>query len=90
MGLDQSLTSLGCYKEFKEEIYKFFSVSLEESNFKLIDPPLLIPTVRWKYDYVLIMMIIKKMNAAMKYVQTLFLIILNGMKGMGFSPGMTK
>ena len=54
MALDQSLTSLGCYKEFKEEIYKFFSVSLEESNFKLIDPPLLIPTVGWKYDHVLI------------------------------------
>ena len=51
-GLDQSLTSLACCKEFKEEIYKFFSVSLKESNFKLIDHPLLIPTVRWKYDYV--------------------------------------
>ena len=64
MVLDQSLASLGCYKECKEKIYKFFSVSLEESNFKLINPLLLIPTVRWKYDYVLI----KKINVAMKYV----------------------
>ena len=54
MGLDQSLTSLGCYKEFKEEIYKFFSVSLEESNFELIDHPLFIPIVRWNYYFVLI------------------------------------
>ena len=58
MGLDESLTSLGCYKEFKEEIYKFFSVSLEESNFELIDHPLLIPIVRWKYYFVLIKKII--------------------------------
>ena len=52
--LDQSLTSLGCYKEFKEEIYKFLSVDLDESNFKMIHPPLLVPTVRWKHDYILI------------------------------------
>ena len=30
MGLDESLTSLDCYKELTEEIYRFFSVSLEE------------------------------------------------------------
>ena len=34
MGLDQSFTSLECYKGFKEEIYKFLSVDLDESNFK--------------------------------------------------------
>ena len=54
MGLDQSFTSLECYKEFKEEIYKYLSVDLDESNFKMIDPPLLVPTVRWKLDYILI------------------------------------
>ena len=54
MGLDQSFTSLECYKEFKEEIYKFLSVDWDESNFKMIDPPLLVPTVRWKLDYILI------------------------------------
>ena len=54
MGLDQSFTSLECYKEFKEEIYKFFSVDLDDSNFKMIDPPLVVPTVRWKFDYILI------------------------------------
>ena len=30
MALDQSLTSLECYKELTEEICRFFSVSLEE------------------------------------------------------------
>ena len=30
MGLDELLTSLECYKELTEEIYRFFSVSLEE------------------------------------------------------------
>ena len=54
MGLDQSFTSLECYKEFKEEIYKFLSVDLDESNFKMIDPPLLVPTVKRKHDYILI------------------------------------
>ena len=55
MGLDQSFTSLECYKEFKEEIYKFLSVDLDESNFKMIDHPLLVLTVRWKHDYILIL-----------------------------------
>ena len=53
MGLDKSLTSLERYEELTEEIYKFFSVGLEE-KFKLIIPPLLVPTVRWKFDYILI------------------------------------
>ena len=53
MGLDKSLTSLEHYEELTEEIYKFFSVGLEE-KFKLIIPPLLVPTVRWKFDYILI------------------------------------
>ena len=53
MGLYKSLTSLECYEELTEEIYKSFSVGLEE-KFKLIRPPLLVPTVRWKFDYILI------------------------------------
>ena len=53
VGLDKSLTSLERYEELTEEIYKFFSVGLEE-KFKLIIPPLLVPTVRWKFDYILI------------------------------------
>ena len=53
MGLDKSLTSLERYEELTEEIYKFFSVGPEE-KFKLIIPPLLVPTVRWKFDYILI------------------------------------
>ena len=55
MGLYQSFTSFECYEEFKEEIYKFLSVDLDESNFKMIDHPLLVPTVRWKHDYILIL-----------------------------------
>ena len=53
MGLDKLLTSLEFYEELTEEINKFFSVGLEE-KFKLIIPPLLVPTVRWKFDYILI------------------------------------
>ena len=49
MGLDKYLTSLEYYEELTEEIYKFFSVGLEE-KFKLIRPPLLVPTVKWKFD----------------------------------------
>ena len=52
VGLDKSLTSLECYEELTEEIYKFFSVGLEE-KFKLICPLLLVPTVRWKFDYII-------------------------------------
>ena len=62
MVLDKLLTFLECYKELTEQIYKFFSVGLEE-KFKLICPLLLVPTVRWKFDY-----IIKKMNCTNKYV----------------------
>ena len=34
MGLEQSLPSINSYKDFKEEIYKFLSVNLDE-NFKM-------------------------------------------------------
>ena len=53
MGLDKSFTSLECNEELTEEIYKFFSVGLEE-KFKLIRPSFLVPTVMWKFDYILI------------------------------------
>ena len=46
IGLDQLLTSLECDKELTEEIYRF--------KFKLIHQPLVVPTVRWKFDYILI------------------------------------
>ena len=53
MVLEQLLSSIKGYKEFKEEIYKFLFVNLDE-NFKVLEPPLLVPTVRWKHDYILI------------------------------------
>ena len=53
LGLDKSVTSLECYEELTEEIYNFFSIGLED-KFKVICPPLLVPTVRWKYDYILL------------------------------------
>ena len=53
MGLEQSLSSIKDYKEFTEEIYKFLSVNLDE-NFKILEPLLLVPTVRWKHHYILI------------------------------------
>ena len=51
MGLEQSLSSIENYKNFKEEIYKFLSVKLD-SKFKMIDLLLLVPTVTWKYGYI--------------------------------------
>ena len=53
MGLEQSPSSIENYKDFKEEIYKFLSVKLD-SKFKMIDMLLLVPTVMWKYGYILI------------------------------------
>ena len=53
MGLEQSLSSIKDYKEFTKEIYKFLNVNLDK-NFKILEPPLLVPTVRWKHDYILI------------------------------------
>ena len=53
LGLDKSVASLECYEELTEEIYNFFSIGLED-KFKVICPPLLVPTVRWKYDYILL------------------------------------
>ena len=52
MGLEQSLSSIENYKDFKEEIYKFLSVKLD-SKFKMIDLPLLVPTITWKHGYIL-------------------------------------
>ena len=52
MGLDQSLSSIEAYKDFKEEINNFLSVNLD-SKFKMIKP-LLVPTVRWKHNYIII------------------------------------
>ena len=53
MVLEQSLPSIKSYKDFKGEIYKFLSVKLD-SKFKMIDMLLLVPTVMWKYGYILI------------------------------------
>ena len=53
MGLEQSPSSIENYKDCKEEIYKFLSVKLD-SKFKMIDMLLLVPTVMWKYGYILI------------------------------------
>ena len=53
MGLEQSPSSIENYKNFKEEIYKSLSVKLD-SKFKMIDLLLLVPTVTWRYGYILI------------------------------------
>ena len=52
MCLEQSLSSIKYHKDFKEEISDFFSVNLD-SKLKMIDPPLFVPTVRRKHDYIL-------------------------------------
>ena len=53
MGLEQLPSSIENYKDFKKEIYKSLSVKLD-SKFKMIDLLLLVPTVTWKYGYILI------------------------------------
>ena len=49
----RAVASIKSYKDFKGEIYKFLSVILDE-NFKMLEPPLLVPTVRWKHNCILV------------------------------------
>ena len=52
LGLDKSLFSFGDYKEFLNTIDKFFSEQLR-AEFKIVDPPKLVISTKWKHDYII-------------------------------------
>ena len=51
-GLDKSLFSFGDYKEFLNTIDKFLSEQLR-AEFKIVDPPKLVISTKWKHDYII-------------------------------------
>ena len=54
MGLEQSLFHpLRIIKILKKKFINFFFVNLDK-NFKMLEPPLFVPTVGWKHDCILI------------------------------------
>ena len=52
LGLDKSLFSFGDYKEFLNTIDKFLSEQLR-AEFKIVDPPKLVISTKWKHDYII-------------------------------------
>ena len=52
LGLDKSLFSYENYKDFLQDIDRYLSLNLNE-NFKLVDPPKLVLSLRWKHDYII-------------------------------------
>ena len=51
LGLDKSLFSYENYNVLLKDIDTFLSANLN-SNFKLVDPPKLVLSLRWKHDYI--------------------------------------
>ena len=52
LGLDKSLFSYEDYKEFLLTIDKFLSEQLRV-EFKIVDPPKLFISTKWKHDYII-------------------------------------
>ena len=52
LGLDKSLFSFGDYKEFLNTIDKFLFEQLK-AEFKIVDPPKLVNSIKWKHDYII-------------------------------------
>ena len=52
LGLDKSPFSFGDYKDFLNTIDKFLSEQLR-AEFKIVDPPKLVITTKWKHDYII-------------------------------------
>ena len=52
LGLDKSLFSFDDYKEFLNTIDKFLSEQLRV-EFKIVDPPKLVISTKWKHDYII-------------------------------------
>ena len=52
LGLDKSLFSFEDYKRYLAEIDKFLTENLR-TEFKLIIPPKLVISTKWKHDYII-------------------------------------
>ena len=52
LGLDKSLFSFGDYKDFLNTIDNFLSEQLRV-EFKIVDPPKLLISTKWKHDYII-------------------------------------
>ena len=52
LGLDKSLFSFENYNVFLKDIDAYLSANLN-TNFKLVDPPKLVLSLRWKHDYII-------------------------------------
>ena len=52
LGLDKCLFSFGDYKDFLNTIDKFLSEQLRAA-FKIVDPPKLVISTKWKHGYVI-------------------------------------
>ena len=52
LGLDKSLFSYENYNVFLRDIDTYLSANLN-TNFKLVDPPKLVLSLRWKHDYII-------------------------------------
>ena len=52
LGLDKSLFSFGDYKDFLNTTEKFLSEQLR-AQFKIVDPPKLVISAKWKHDYII-------------------------------------
>ena len=50
--LDKSRFSFADYKDFLNEIERFLS-ELLRADFKLVDPPKLVISAKWKHDYII-------------------------------------
>ena len=52
LGLDKSLFLFGDYEDFLNTIDKFLSKQLR-AEFKIVDPPKLVISTKWKHDYII-------------------------------------
>ena len=52
LGLDKSLFSYQNYNVFLKDIDCYLSANLTK-NFRLVDPPKLVMSLRWKHDYII-------------------------------------
>ena len=52
LGLDKYIFSFDDYKEFLNTIDKFLSEQLR-AEFKIVDPPKLVISTKWKHDYII-------------------------------------
>ena len=52
LGLDKSLFSYQNYNVFLRDIDCYLSANLNK-NFRLVDPPKLVMSLRWKHDYII-------------------------------------